>query len=30
MDKIFGLRVPEDDEINGLDLSQHDEKAYVL
>ena len=28
IDKIFGLRVNESDEINGLDLSQHDETAY--
>jgi Amt family ammonium transporter len=30
IDKIFSLRIPEGDEISGLDLSQHDEKAYVL
>lgn len=30
VDKIFGLRLPEDDEISGLDLSQHDETAYNL
>lgn len=29
IDKIFVLRVPENDEISGLDLTQHDEKAYV-
>lgn len=28
VDKIFGLRLPENDEISGLDLSQHDESAY--
>jgi Amt family ammonium transporter len=28
VDKIFGLRLPESDEIGGLDLSQHDETAY--
>ena len=28
VDKIFGLRLPENDEINGLDLSEHDESAY--
>lgn len=28
IDRIFGLRVPEGDEIDGLDLSQHDETAY--
>ncbi len=27
-DKICGLRVPDDEEISGLDLSQHDETAY--
>ena len=30
IDKIFGIRVPEDHEIEGLDLSQHDETAYNL
>ncbi len=30
IDKIFGLRVTEEDEISGLDLSQHDETAYNL
>lgn len=29
-DKIWGLRVPESDELGGLDLSQHDEVAYNL
>jgi Amt family ammonium transporter len=28
IDKIFGLRVSEQEEIGGLDLSQHDETAY--
>jgi Amt family ammonium transporter len=28
VDKLFGLRVPEQDEIQGLDLSQHEETAY--
>jgi Amt family ammonium transporter len=28
VDVLFGLRVPEEDEIRGLDLSQHDETAY--
>jgi Amt family ammonium transporter len=28
IDKIFGLRVSEHEEISGLDLSQHDETAY--
>jgi Amt family ammonium transporter len=30
IDKIFGLRVPESDELQGLDLSQHDETAYSM
>jgi len=29
VDKLLGLRVPEHEEISGLDLSQHDEKAYT-
>jgi Amt family ammonium transporter len=28
VDGIMGLRVSEEDERTGLDLSQHDEKAY--
>lgn len=28
VDKVFGLRVSENDEIVGLDLSQHEEIAY--
>ncbi len=28
VDKTIGLRVTESDEINGLDLSQHEETAY--
>ena len=30
IDKILGLRVSDDDEISGLDLSQHEETAYNL
>ena len=30
IDKCFGLRVPERDELNGLDLSEHEETAYNL
>lgn len=30
VDKWFGLRVPESDELNGLDLSEHEETAYSL
>jgi Amt family ammonium transporter len=29
IDKCFGLRVSEQEEISGLDLSQHDETAYT-
>jgi Amt family ammonium transporter len=28
VDSIFGLRIPEGDELDGLDLSQHNETAY--
>jgi len=28
VDALVGLRVPESDEITGLDLSQHRESAY--
>ncbi len=28
VDAIFGLRVSDEDEVQGLDLSQHSEKAY--
>lgn len=28
IDKLFGLRISERDEIGGLDLSQHDETGY--
>ncbi|MFZ0448311.1 MAG: ammonium transporter [Desulfatiglandaceae bacterium] len=30
IDKTIGLRVSEQDEISGLDLSQHDETAYTF
>ena len=30
VDRAFGLRVPENEEISGLDLSQHQETAYNL
>jgi len=29
VDKVFGLRVPDHDEVSGLDLTQHDETAYT-
>jgi Amt family ammonium transporter len=29
IDKIWGLRVPDQEEVSGLDLSQHDETAYA-
>ena len=28
VDKLIGLRVSEEDERTGLDLSQHDEEGY--
>jgi Amt family ammonium transporter len=30
VDALVGLRVSEEDEVIGLDLSQHSETAYVL
>ena len=30
LDGIMGLRVSEEDEMAGLDLSQHSETAYTL
>ena len=30
LDKVMGLRVTEDEESEGLDLSQHDERGYAL
>jgi len=30
LDAIMGLRVSEQDELAGLDLSQHSETAYIL
>jgi Amt family ammonium transporter len=29
LDRIFGLRVPDHEEVSGLDLTQHDETAYT-
>jgi Amt family ammonium transporter len=29
LDKTLGLRVPDQEEVSGLDLSQHDETAYT-
>jgi Amt family ammonium transporter len=29
LDAVMGLRVPEEDEFAGLDLSQHSETAYT-
>jgi Amt family ammonium transporter len=29
VDKVFGLRVPDHEEVSGLDLTQHDETAYT-
>ncbi len=30
VDAVIGLRVPEEEEIEGLDVSQHDERGYIL
>ena len=30
VDSIIGLRVPEDHEIQGLDLTQHGEEGYYF
>jgi len=30
VDMVVGLRVDEDEETEGLDLSQHDERGYNL
>jgi Amt family ammonium transporter len=30
IDAIIGLRVSEEEETEGLDLSQHDERGYNL
>jgi len=30
VDAIMGLRVSQDEEQVGIDLSQHDENAYAL
>ena len=30
LDLLIGLRVTEEEETEGLDISQHDERAYIL
>jgi Amt family ammonium transporter len=30
IDALIGLRVDEESEIEGLDVSQHDERGYIL
>ena len=30
LDMLFGLRVSEDEEVAGLDVSEHGERAYIL
>ena len=30
IDAVIGLRVSQDDEIRGLDLSQHGEEGYIF
>jgi len=30
VDAVVGLRVSEEEETEGLDISQHDERGYIL
>ena len=30
VDAIVGLRVPDEEEVVGLDITQHEESAYTL
>ena len=30
VDKLIGLRVSEEEESEGLDISQHEERGYIL
>ena len=30
LDAVMGLRVSQDDELQGLDLSQHGEEGYIF
>jgi Amt family ammonium transporter len=30
IDKVIGLRVNEESEVNGLDISQHGESGYTF
>ena len=30
LDRVIGIRVPEEEEIEGLDVTQHNERAYSL
>jgi Amt family ammonium transporter len=30
VDKVMGLRVSQEDEVMGLDLTQHHERAYTI
>ena len=30
IDVLIGLRISEEDETQGLDLSEHDERGYIL
>ena len=30
IDKVIGLRVDEESEVNGLDISQHGESGYTF
>ena len=30
LDRLMGLRVKDEDEVEGLDLSQHGESGYIF
>ena len=30
LDAVMGLRVSEDEEVQGLDISQHGEEGYIF
>jgi Amt family ammonium transporter len=30
LDAVMGLRVPDEEEVIGLDITQHEESAYTL
>ena len=30
VEKLVGLRISDDEEVQGLDVSEHDERGYIL